>query len=113
MHLLWYLTLDVTTNCIREIHCFALDGFNLNTVYKLSSKEKKISAEPGFEPEAAGWEERMLPLCYADLSLQQGTFIQVALPTELPRPHVPKVGLPLFLALSLSVTAPPLAKKSA
>ena len=22
-------------------------------------------AEPGFEPEAAGWEARMLPLCYA------------------------------------------------
>ena len=38
------------------------------TVYKLSSKEKKISAEPGFEPRAAGWEARMLVrLCYKAL----------------------------------------------
>ena len=49
-----YLALDVTDNCICEINCFALDGFDLNTVHKPSSKEKKISAEPGFEPGAAG-----------------------------------------------------------
>ena len=24
-----------------------------------------MSAEPGFKPRAAGWEARMLPLCYA------------------------------------------------
>ena len=35
------LALDVTANCICELHCFALDGFDLNTVHKLSSKEKK------------------------------------------------------------------------
>ena len=60
-----YLVLDVTANCIREIHCLALDGFDLNTVHKLSSKEKKILAEPGFKPGAARWEARMLPLCQA------------------------------------------------
>ena len=36
-----YLALNVTANCICEIQCLALDGFNLNTVHKLSSKEKK------------------------------------------------------------------------
>ena len=63
-----YLALDVTTNCICEIHCIAavLDGFDLNTVHKLSSKEKK-SGELAFKPGAAGWEARMLPLCYAAL----------------------------------------------
>ena len=38
---LYYLALDVTANCICEIHCLPLDGFDLNTVHKLSSKEKK------------------------------------------------------------------------
>ena len=51
---LWYLVLDVTANCICEMHCLALDGFDLNAVHKLSSKEKKILAEPGFKPGAAG-----------------------------------------------------------
>ena len=32
---------------------FALDGFNFSTVRELSSREK-ITAEPGFEPGAAG-----------------------------------------------------------
>ena len=52
VHLLWqhtekkeifmkYLALDVSANCIREIHCLALDGFKLKTVHKLRSKEKK------------------------------------------------------------------------
>ena len=36
-----YLALDVTAKCICEIHCLALDGFDLNTVHQLSSKEKK------------------------------------------------------------------------
>ena len=27
--------------------------------------QEEISAEPGFEPRAAGWEVRMLSLCYA------------------------------------------------
>ena len=34
---------------------------------KLSSKEKKILVEPGFKPGAAGWEARMLTLCYAEV----------------------------------------------
>ena len=59
------LAMDVTANCICEIHCLALDGFNLNSVHKLSSKEKKSKAEPGIKPRAAGWEAIMLPLCYA------------------------------------------------
>ena len=40
-YFLEYLALDVTANCICEIHCFALDGFDLNTVHQLSRKEKK------------------------------------------------------------------------
>ena len=63
------VALDVSANWICGIHCLALDGFNLNTVHKLSSIEKnsqrKISAELGFKPGAVGWEARMLPLCYA------------------------------------------------
>ena len=31
------LALDATANCICEIRCIALDGFDLNTVHKLSS----------------------------------------------------------------------------
>ena len=52
--LAWFfgVALDVTANCICEIHCLALDGFNINTVHKLSSVEKnsqrEISAELGF-----------------------------------------------------------------
>ena len=36
-----YLSLDVTANCISKIHCLAQDGFDLNTVHKLSRKEKE------------------------------------------------------------------------
>ena len=38
---LQHLTLDVNAKCICEIHYLALDGFDLTTVHKLSSKEKK------------------------------------------------------------------------
>ena len=56
---------------ICEIHCLALDGFDLKTVHKLSSKDKKLWVELGFEPGAAGWEARiMLPLCYAATQLK-------------------------------------------
>ena len=59
------LALDVTTNCIFEIHCIALDRFDLNTVHTLSNSEKrKISAKQGFKPRAAGWEARKFPLWY-------------------------------------------------
>ena len=34
------LAVDVTANYICEIHCLALDGFNLNTVHQQSSKGK-------------------------------------------------------------------------
>ena len=54
------LALGVTANCICEIHCLAVDGFNLHNVHKLSSKEK-IFGQSG----AAGWEARMVPLCHA------------------------------------------------
>ena len=56
-----------TANCICEISCLSTSWVgSLNTVHELSNIEKKkISAEPGFEPGAAGWEAWMLPLCYA------------------------------------------------
>ena len=38
---LYYLALAITANCISENNCLALDGFDLKTVHKLSSKEKK------------------------------------------------------------------------
>ena len=37
-----YLALDIPANCTGEIHYLALDGFDLNTLHKLSSKENKI-----------------------------------------------------------------------
>ena len=37
---LYYLTQDITADCICKIYCLALDGFDLNTVHKVSSKEK-------------------------------------------------------------------------
>ena len=62
--LLALLALDITANYICEIQYLALDGFDLNTVHKLRSKEilreRKILAELGYEPGAAGWEARML-----------------------------------------------------
>ena len=57
-----FLALDVTANCICEIRRLALDGFDINTVDKLRSKEKKISAEPGLEPRAAGLPNAPPPL---------------------------------------------------
>ena len=38
-HSFFVLALDVTANCICEIHCSAIDGFNLSTVHKLSRKK--------------------------------------------------------------------------
>ena len=51
--------------CICEINCLAQDGFDLNAVHKLSIQEKEILAKPGFKLWAAGWEARILPMCYA------------------------------------------------
>ena len=61
--------MDITANCICEIHSLALDVFNLNTDHELSSKEinfqrEKILTEPGIEHMAAGREAGMLPQCY-------------------------------------------------
>ena len=42
-----------STAFVESIALQALDGFNLNTVHKLSSIDKKIS-QPRFEPGAAG-----------------------------------------------------------
>ena len=53
-----YLALDVTANCICEIQCLALGGFNLNTFHTPSNKEKKILVELGFDPRGAGWEQK-------------------------------------------------------
>ena len=39
--LVFFVVICSWRHCIFEIHSFALDGFNLNTVHKLSSKEKK------------------------------------------------------------------------
>ena len=36
-----FLALDITAYCISGIYCRALDEFNLDTVNKLSSEEKK------------------------------------------------------------------------
>ena len=58
----------------------SLDGFDLSTVHIQNSKEKKISAESGFELGAAGWEARMLPLCYAaspDLDLPAAVLVDL------------------------------------
>ena len=57
--------MDITVNCICEIPFIGLKGFDLNTVHKLGSKEKKILADPRFEPRTDGWEAGMLLLCYA------------------------------------------------
>ena len=57
-------------SCICEIYCLAQDGFDLNTVHKLSSNEKNYlwswesNPELGIKPMVAGWEAWMLPLCY-------------------------------------------------
>ena len=53
-YLFKYIALDVPPNCICEIHCIALDGFNLNTVHILSSKEKKSQPSHGSNSELLG-----------------------------------------------------------
>ena len=62
------LVLDITANCLCEIRCKALDGFDLKTVHKLSSKEKKILTDLGFKPGAAVREARMQPPRQRDLA---------------------------------------------
>ena len=49
-----YLAMDITPTCICEIHCLALDGFDLNTVRKLSSKEKKSQLSQDSNPGLLG-----------------------------------------------------------
>ena len=52
--LICFVALDVTTNSICEIHCLALDVFDLNTVHKLSSREKKSRWSPYSNPGLLG-----------------------------------------------------------
>ena len=54
LHFLFCLALAVTANCNCEIHCIALDGYNLNTVHKLSSKEKKSQPSWDLNPGLLG-----------------------------------------------------------
>ena len=64
---LQYLSLDVTANWIREIHCLALDGFDLNTVHKLSNKEKKYWLSQDLNLGLLGGKQECFhcALCYA------------------------------------------------
>ena len=48
------LSSDITANCIGEINCLALDGFDLYTVHKLSSKEKKYCRSQISNPRLLG-----------------------------------------------------------
>ena len=47
---------------ILEIHCIALDGFDLNTVHKLSSTEKSSQREKSWRNHDSN--PGLLPLCY-------------------------------------------------
>ena len=59
---LLYLALDVTVNWFCEIHCLALDGFDLNTVHRLSIKEKKSWRSRDSSPGMLGGKQECL-LC--------------------------------------------------
>ena len=60
------VVLDVITNYIWGIHCLTLDdGFDLNSVRKLSSKEKKFWWSQDLNLGLQGVKSRMLSLCYA------------------------------------------------
>ena len=56
-HFLLFLALDVTASCICEIHSLAVDGFNINGVHKLSSKEVL-----GFNPGLPGGKQEFFCL---------------------------------------------------
>ena len=75
---------------------------DLNTGHKLSSKEKKITTVPGFEPGVAGWEARMLPLCYA-ASRMLSDFVDTDPGTFQPKSG-PSPAPTLLVAVSESVT---------
>ena len=49
-----YLAQDLAANFICEINCLALDGFNLNTVHKLSSEEEKSRRSQDTNPGLQG-----------------------------------------------------------
>ena len=68
--------MDITAKCICENHCLALDGYDLNSVHKLNSKEKKILAEPEFEHGSDVWEAAMLPLSYEAPQVNQDILIK-------------------------------------
>ena len=58
----WSSALDITVDCIYEIHRLALDGFDLNTVHKLSSKKKKNLSGARIWTRSPGWEARIKAL---------------------------------------------------
>ena len=47
---LQYLAQDITPNGISGIHCLAQDGFDLNTVHKICTKDKKKYQTSGATP---------------------------------------------------------------
>ena len=52
-----YLSIDITAYCICEIHCIALDEFDLKTVHQLNSKEKKSQLRRDSNPGLLGGKE--------------------------------------------------------
>ena len=54
--------MDVTANCICDIHCIAIDGFDLNTVHKLSSQEKKSQLRRDSNPGLLDGNQQLLEL---------------------------------------------------
>ena len=54
---LQFLAPDITAICICEIHCLALGGFDLNTVHKISSEEKKSRRSWDLSPGLLGGKE--------------------------------------------------------
>ena len=66
------LTLDVTANCTCEIHCLVLDGFDLNTVHKLSNKEKKYGQNPDSNPGLLGTKQECYLCATSSLIIRTG-----------------------------------------
>ena len=69
MKMMIYLTFLVVLSSGRHLHLWnpRLSTRKVWSQYCSQTKQSReeITAEPGFEPGAAGWEARILPLCYA------------------------------------------------
>ena len=61
--------MDVTANCISEIACVALDEFDLYTVHKLRSKEKKSRLSQDLNPGLLGGKQECLHCAMQPLNL--------------------------------------------